>query len=465
MSNTRVAFLFGAGAEGKNNYDIVTGNDFLKASLYGAHLDGYMEALDDYFKKKYFEDTYKYSKHQLIPSSKMIKNIVIERIRHEPERLFNFIDELSEILNGDDIKELKEEFPKDLPSESSKLVKNIASKKDNKNNKNNKHDKSVENGKPSESNREREFKEIIQKDKYYSSINDGLLKDIFTKNRNGKCDIDANIALGGFIDSFFHTIINPDKYSSIRFSKIFNYYWACYFIVLKDVIELFPDVKKEYMNESTVDFDKILKRHHVFTKEIYQKQPPQNKSYYTAIEEYLRNSNMEIVGVLTTNYFNIAEKVLKIDDENKCAHLNGQLKWMEEPEFLEVFDLEETEPGECLYFPFIFGQSLTKPIVHKKQIEEFYKAVKILEDADCLIILGYGINEDDSHINSLLHEYIMKEDKMMVIVTSNSNNENNDRYSYNLRVSDEKIVKKAYNFSDMEPKDIIDDLMKYVETI
>lgn len=46
-----------------------------------------------------------------------------------------------------------------------------------------------------------------------------------------------------------------------------------------------------------------------------------------------------------------------------------------------------------------------------------------------------------------------------------SNNENNDRYAFNLRVSNERIVNKAYNFSNMKPKDIIDDLMRYVENI
>ena len=196
----------------------------------------------------------------------------------------------------------------------------------------------------------------------------------------------------------------------------------------------------------------------MLTKEIYQTPLPKKRSYYEAIAEYLDDKDTKLAGVLTTNYFNLAESVLKGRTKNGCAYLNGQLKWMEKPESLEVFDLVEKKPETDLYFPFIFGQSLTKPIVHEKQITEFCKTRKILEEADCLIILGYGINEDDNHINSMLHEYLMK-GKRVIIIT----NDRNAEYSEKLRVSAGKIEKKVYDYSKNKAKDIIYDVMKYAD--
>ena len=61
--------------------------------------------------------------------------------------------------------------------------------------------------------------------------------------------------------------------------------------------------------------------------------------------------------------------------------------------------------GEKLFFPFIFGQSLIKPIVSDIQIDAFTEFKSLLNKTDILVVLGYNINEDDNHINALLHKY------------------------------------------------------------
>ena len=42
----------------------------------------------------------------------------------------------------------------------------------------------------------------------------------------------------------------------------------------------------------------------------------------------------------------------------------------------------------------------------KTQIEEFSKALEILNESNVLIVIGYNFNCDDNHINSLLHTYL-----------------------------------------------------------
>ncbi|MEG0276763.1 MAG: hypothetical protein RR630_07030, partial [Coprobacillus sp.] len=53
-------------------------------------------------------------------------------------------------------------------------------------------------------------------------------------------------------------------------------------------------------------------------------------------------------------------------------------------------------------FPFLLAQSMIKPIIHPYQIKEYHKAIESLENANFLVILGYGLNEDDNHVNALL---------------------------------------------------------------
>ena len=63
-------------------------------------------------------------------------------------------------------------------------------------------------------------------------------------------------------------------------------------------------------------------------------------------------------------------QLLRKDNDN-IAFINGQLKWFEIPGYLEIVDITKESPQEknYLYFPFIFGQSKIKPIVHPLQLK------------------------------------------------------------------------------------------------
>ena len=83
---------------------------------------------------------------------------------------------------------------------------------------------------------------------------------------------------------------------------------------------------------------------------------------------------------------------------------------------MEVVDLAENSgKDDKLLFPFIFGQSLVKPIVNTIQTEEFHRLNELLNDTDMLVIMGFNINEDDNHINAFLHDYVKKGKKLIII--------------------------------------------------
>ena len=99
----------------------------------------------------------------------------------------------------------------------------------------------------------KEFKKIITDEDYkYSMIKNSILRDMFDPSDRDGISFDLNIGMAGSLDSYFHTIIDPYKYSVIRFSKIFNYYWACYFSILHDVIVFLIEHGKKDFEKAAV---------------------------------------------------------------------------------------------------------------------------------------------------------------------------------------------------------------------
>ena len=136
-------------------------------------------------------------------------------------------------------------------------------------------------------------------------------------------------------------------------------------------------------------------------------------------------------GLITTNYTPIINSIrLK-----NVSQINGSLNLFEYPFELTVEDFS-IEPNlkinHDMFFPFIFGTSPVKPIVHKFQIEALNKLNEILAESDTLIIIGYGLNEDDNHLNSYIREILMKqseETKKRVIYCHYYKGENFDKES------------------------------------
>lgn len=407
----KVAFFFGAGAEGEHNFGISTGCHYLQSSLYASEtLKGFDEALSSFFEnKKFFDGKFTYRKDTLDVSTFILKNFVIQKATSDCNYFSKHQETITTLLSNEEIRQVCEMLGiADPPKHISKKPP----------------DESVESIK-------KEFKDIlIGKKEKYSDTTPDLLKETFQKKEDDKIYFDLNIGIAGRLDSYFHTIINPCKYGVIRFSKIFNYYWACYFTILRDVLSFLSNNKQEKFDKYlTNDADNTDKRelkyrdvlHNIkeLTEALYNLDinavMPEN-SYYRIIRLMLEKYKNEIVceGVITTNYYRFCEIV-----SSNTIYLNGQLKFFEYPELLEVVDItKQKEHENKLLFPFIFGQSLVKPIVNAIQTEEFHKLNELLNNTDILVIMGFNINEDDNHINTFLHDYV-KRGKKLIFVSEN----------------------------------------------
>ena len=433
-----VAFFFGAGVEGKGNFDIETGYDYLRHSLFASTFTPQMlEVLSQKFQSKDFFEGYFYRKDG-ISSNLLFRNFLIQESLQSVDFFEKHLDSLSILLTEDDWKTIKNNVKNSEISNRYNLEKVVFTDK-----------KYVK--KQKKILRE-EFENIITgKIKNSNQIGQAILKDLFSSSDTNEIrSVDLNIGVSGLLDAYFHTIINPVKYGVGNFSKIFNYYWACYFTIVRSVLRYLAnngveDAKIYLKDNSELDYGKVLSNLHHLTKMLYNPELkiPIHGSYYEYIRDafVIYDSQIECSGIITTNYYRFASQISK-----DAIYLNGQLKLFEYPELLEVSDVHDVPiNSEYIYFPFIFGQSLVKPIVDKTQIQAFQKYYDCLQYTDVLVIMGFNINEDDNHINSFLHQYA-KQGKRLIVV---SNQENFDVHKkLKCKIDEVEQCKVTYSKSD-----------------
>ncbi len=440
----KITFFFGAGAETKNNFNICSGLEYLKSTLYAdKSLNGFNTALSKYFKMKYFNSSFSYKKNTLDVTTFLLKNFVIHKSAHDKLFLKKYMETIRTILNDEELHHLCDTLghKDNIPKHRSASINSTDGEDINK----------IKN----------EFKKIITvPDCKYMSIENSILRDLFVQKDGEGINFDLNIGIAGSIDGYFHTIIDPNKYGTIRFSKIFNYYWACYFTILRDVLNFFVkngyDGYEEYLsNEPSLDnsskrnlnYSAVLKNLKKLTEKIYKEKvdefAPEN-SYYKLIRKKIEeNKKINCIGVVTTNYYKFCETV----SEN-VIYLNGQLNLFEYPELLEISDFEKDEiKNDKIFFPFIFGQSLVKPIISSVQTEQFHKLYDSLSNTDILVILGFNVNEDDNHINAFLHNYV-KTGKRILFVTDKRNFDGMRKLK--IEIPEKSICKVDYNNGNEE---------------
>ena len=133
----------------------------------------------------------------------------------------------------------------------------------------------------------------------------------------------------------------------------------------------------------------------VFASEIRDKL---DNSYYKILSQLFPDSY-----AVTTNYTPLLEHA----GFAKPVCLAGKLSQFEIPGQLRVIDLQEEEiKNNTLIFPFIATQSPIKPIIDYGQMLEYSRFIDMLTKVHTLVIIGYGINENDNHINALLRYFL-----------------------------------------------------------
>lgn len=196
-----------------------------------------------------------------------------------------------------------------------------------------------------------------------------------------------------------------EKFNSLRYKehnsnakRVINAYYTIFILMMHSLYDLndFEWSMENVCKKLNYNYDKIKIR----------------KNYY----DIVKNSHIDC-SVVTTNYTELAE-ILTANKET--LYLHGKLTWFEDLDNFTVYDCKNADEREKIInnrncIPFIMIPSGVKPIICKKQIEQFYEFIQQLQNSDFLCIIGYRFNSEDDHINSIIGEWLRNnENKKMI---------------------------------------------------
>lgn len=209
-----------------------------------------------------------------------------------------------------------------------------------------------------------------------------------------------NVRYYAQIDKQFNALRNP-KQKMTEYWTVLNTYAAAFFSVFNKMYRLQPIGEKRICTKKEV-IELINSK---------WDEQPNTENYYQILKNNLEQNDYECI---TTNYTPYIEEIL-----GKGAYLHGKLSWFEDNENLAVYDARKQKEAALIcknfVFPFIFIQSGIKPIVSKKQIEEFHKAITYLNKSDTLVVVGYNFNSDDNHINSMIADWLREGNERQLV--------------------------------------------------
>ncbi len=240
----------------------------------------------------------------------------------------------------------------------------------------------------------------ICKDFYGCIFDDEILnKGICKKREEIKNFFYKNAILFDALDGRFNSLRNIDFNADAK--KVLYVYYSIFVLMIKDLYDT---------KDLSWDIDNVFK---ILQKKYYS--DLNTNSYYSSIKDL--NCN-----VVTTNYTDIA----KLQTNKDVIYLHGKLTWFEDLKNLTIYDIEKEEDlkkavdNKDNLVPFIMIPSGIKPMICRKQIEQFMRFANCLDDTDILIAIGYNFNSEDNHINSIIAEWLRKENSKLLYFDYNN---------------------------------------------
>lgn len=152
-------------------------------------------------------------------------------------------------------------------------------------------------------------------------------------------------------------------------------------------------------------------------KNYINQNPPSSisdKGYYDDLKDSIDKSKLKIAKIATTNYNKIIIDKLNED----ITYLNGSIEQWYDP-YLNKIDTKEKLKGKFIV-PLLFTQSGTKPMTSIFKSCEYVDLYREWKKADCIVIVGFGFNKDDEHINGIIRTLVNDDDKKVIVVGKNT---------------------------------------------
>ncbi|OAA18899.1 hypothetical protein DU53_11945 [Kosmotoga sp. DU53] len=146
-------------------------------------------------------------------------------------------------------------------------------------------------------------------------------------------------------------------------------------------------------------------------EEIYKKSLSQFEGFYHDLGSVKNYFDIKCIG--TTNYTDLIEKIIASED---IIYLNGSLDEFYDPYLNKVIPSKEVENSNHILVPFIFVQSGIKPLTSVDVSRRYVDFYDKLKESDFILVIGFGFNQDDGHINGILRKLIIDDGKTIVIL-------------------------------------------------
>lgn len=142
----------------------------------------------------------------------------------------------------------------------------------------------------------------------------------------------------------------------------------------------------------------------------------------------------EISSIGTSNYNSIISDI-QPDLSGKVIYLNGSVKDFYNPYKNNIVQFDEKpENLDQIHVPFILTQSGLKPLTSVEMSRRYVSLFDSYVDSDAVVVIGFGFNKDDSHINGLFRELVENKNKKLFVVGVSSDREIKNNTIDNLRI-------------------------------
>lgn len=161
--------------------------------------------------------------------------------------------------------------------------------------------------------------------------------------------------------------------------------------------------------------------------------------YYNDLKSEIDQQTIEISKIATTNYHKFISDILG----DGITYLNGSTEKWYDP-YLNKVDSEENLNKIERHFlvPLMFTKSGTKPMTSISISMEYVNTYNKWKESDAIVVIGFGFNSDDEHINGILRTLIDDDNKKMIVISLHKNQEDGAVVT---EISKKLKIKKSHN--------------------
>ena len=273
-----------------------------------------------------------------------------------------------------------------------------------------------------------------------------------------------------------------DKEDREEISKNLQYVYEKYVLPIIDYTKVFDDVYDTVLTHYEDSHEvRTLRNLHFLLTMLYTLDRLQtsyhakststinNDSYYNLVAERIDPENDYVINL---NYTDLLETTLKKAGKKvRLNYIHGKVG-----EFLEL-NAREIVDAHGYGIPNFVSQSSLKPIMSVDMMERYHEAYDELRNADKCIIIGFGMNRDDSHILNLVQAAIRQRSsqgklfKVYVYAGKDVKNSQGykklceyikDKYGSSEKNGETKQAIEFYTYEDVERQDLQADCKKEI---